>query len=192
MWQRCVYWLFYLAASAQLHQFVHWFFHHEGFNVSCDKMGTNSIPLMFRCSSSLNLSLSLSPSLVVTHALGMRAGPSFRWHQRAWNSCSSSSSSIRASRSCCEVCNPGSYFQLRRGVRLGGVGHKNKETGEIMKWQEQQVRGAIGSTSFQSYSHSEGVQNMRAAIMFGQTEHVYLDIFHFHWFNLSSLFLTLQ
>lgn len=98
MWQRCAYWLFYLAASAQLHQLVRWFFHHEGFNVSCDKMGTNSIPLMFRCSSSLNLSLSLSPSLVVTHALGMRAGPSFRWHQRAWNSCSSSSSSsIRAS-----------------------------------------------------------------------------------------------
>lgn len=94
--------------------------------------------------------------------------------------------------SCCEACNPGSYFQLRRGVRLGGVGHKNKETGEIMKWQEQQIRGVIGSTSFQSYSHSEGVQNMRASIVFGQTEHVYLDIFHFHWFNLSSLFLTLQ
>lgn len=73
---------------------VRWFFHHEGFNVSCDKMGTNSIPLMFSCSSSLNLSL--SPSLVVTHALGMRASPSFRWHQRAWNSCSSSSS-IKAS-----------------------------------------------------------------------------------------------
>lgn len=91
--------------------------------------------------------------------------------------------------SCCEACNPGSYFQLRRGVRLGGVGHKNKETEEIMKWQEQQVRGVIGSTSFQS---SEGLQNMRAAIVFGQTEHVNLDIFHFHWFNLSFLFLTLQ
>lgn len=173
---------------------MRWFFHHEGFNVSCDKMGTNSIPLMLRCSSSLNLSLSLSPSLVVTHALGMRAPPSddIRGLEIAAAAAAAAALELPVMGSCCEACNPGSYFQLRRGVRLGGVGHKNKETGEIMKWQEQQVRGVIGSTSFQSYSHSEGVQNMRAAIVFGQTEHVYLDIFHFHWFNLSSLFLTLQ
>lgn len=175
---------------------MRWFFHHEGFNVSCDKMGTNSIPLMFRCSSSLNLSLSLFLLLWLWLTLWAwgPAPPSddIRGLEIAAAAAAAAALELPVMGSCCEACNPGSYFQLRRGVRLGGVGYKNKETGEIMKWQEQQVRGVIGSTSFQSYSHSEGVQNMRAAIVFGQTEHVYLDIFHFHWFNLSSLFLTLQ
>lgn len=85
------------------------------------------------------------PRLWLT-ALGMRAGPSFRWHQRAGNS-----SSIKAS----------SHESLLQGLQLRaatsswgrvwvrgtegqmGFGKKTKQqvTEAIMKWQQQQVKG---------------------------------------------------
>lgn len=117
------------------------------FSTACTffpQVTTKIVVWMLSTSSSLNVlssSLPASPSLSLwlwLTAPGMRAGPSFRWHQRAGNS-----SSIKAS----------SHESLLRGLQpraatsswgeaweggTDGIGRKKKKpkvTEAIMKWQ---------------------------------------------------------
>lgn len=163
-------------------------------------MGTNTVPpLLFGCCVPLPHWISSPPPslplwLWLT-APGMRASPSFRWHQTASNS-----NSIKASShgGLLRGLQPRAATSSWGGASAGGTevtdrGEKNKVTEEIMKWQQQQVKGGHWLDIFwELISHAERVQNATATIMFCQIK--YLCLNHFSLVDLLCLtgFLSVQ